>query len=139
MDASRLDKVEEIFPNDGPHDAESVTEAAEALAYLVRYLNNATRQQGTLPYVAAVDGVVASLAAATYDMDQLLKQLTTTLAAHRDNGQLYDNQDPDTSTAAATANAAIELLGAGHSTAADLAAVLQRAHNATARLGHHGG
>jgi hypothetical protein len=139
MDASRLDKVEEIFPYAGPHDADTVTEAAEAIGPLVRYLNNATQQHTTLPYAGTVDEVVASLAAAAYGLDQLLQQLATALTAHRDHGRLYDDAAADPSTAAgtATAGAAIDLLRVGRSSAGELAAVLQQAHSATARLGHH--
>jgi hypothetical protein len=139
MDASRLDKVEEIFPYAGPHDADTVTEAAGAISHLVRYLNNATRQHTTLPYAGTVDEVMDSLASATHGMDQLLKQLATALTAHRDHGQLYDDADPDRSAGPATASVAIELLRVGRNAASELAAVLQKTHNATARLGHHDG
>jgi hypothetical protein len=137
--SDRLGQLESIWPYGGPHDADTVTEAAEGISHLVRYLNNATRDQTTLPYAGSVDEVVSRLARATYGMDQLLKQLTTALMEHREHGRLYDGQDPGQSAtvAAATATAAIELLRTAHGAAADLAVVLQHAHNATARLGHH--
>jgi hypothetical protein len=53
----RVKELNDVFPDDGPHDPDTVTDAAAGVAQLVRYLNNATRAQTTLPYVSTIDSV----------------------------------------------------------------------------------
>lgn len=90
MDTYKI--VEQHWPSTGPHSADTVTDAADAMSALVRYMNNATRSRERLN-APQLWRVLASLAEATTGMDQLLQQLAAT--ARRlttDQSDLYDDR-----------------------------------------------
>lgn len=87
--------IEDRWPYDGPHDREQVSEAAAALAALVRYLNNATGAGNgakTLDRAATAYRVTNNLSAAAWGMDQLLAQLGDALRRQAGNRSLYDDR-----------------------------------------------
>jgi len=93
--------VERVLPYDGPHSADTVEEAARALAALVRYLNNATQGAGpghlgngqsTLRYAPTVDAVIGGVKSAAFLLDQLLRQLSESLERLADNETLNDDR-----------------------------------------------
>lgn len=85
--------TQQSFPYDGPHSPDTVHRAAEILAYLVRYLNNATGAAGaTVPHAATVDRVLGSLGAAVAGLDQLLAQLAPAIERQAKHAALYDDR-----------------------------------------------
>lgn len=80
---------------DGPHNEDTVLEAARAVAHLVRYLNNATgpgNGERTLPYGAVVRRVLSSVTASLGSLDQLLDQLATAAARVGADPLSYDER-----------------------------------------------
>lgn len=75
MDAYEI--IEQHWPYDGPHSAETVINAADTLVGLVRYMNNATRSPGRLN-ASQLWRVLVELASVAAGMDQLLRQLAAT-------------------------------------------------------------
>jgi len=126
------------LPYDGPHSADTVTDAAHRLAVLVRYLNNATgpgHGRTTLAWAATVHRVLADLAAAVHGLDQLLTQLAAAITRHTTDPGLYDDRPdrPATDTAHALAAQLTEL----RHTAGDLARGIDQARELSAHLGNN--
>ncbi|HEX3731534.1 MAG TPA: hypothetical protein VHU91_01215 [Mycobacteriales bacterium] len=87
--------IEARWAYDGPRNREQVTEAAEALYSLVRYLNNATGPGAgsrTLRSAATSYRVVSGMKSGVSAMDQLLGQVAGALAGQADNPSLYDDR-----------------------------------------------
>lgn len=98
---NRDDVVARYWPYEGPLDDEAITSAAETLAGLVRYLNNATR--GDLP-VPTLYELLGDLAASTAGMRQLVGQLVDTTDRYGNDTSLRHDthrNDPGTATHAA--------------------------------------
>lgn len=129
--------IAERLPYDGPHSAETVTAASEALTVLVRYLNNATRQREALPYAATVDEVVAGVEAAVSGLDQLFSQMSRALNRHAEDPSLYDDRRSEGQEAAtATVSYAKLALEEARDGVRHLAFALQAAREQTAHLGN---
>lgn len=131
------DLIAERMPYDGPHSAETVTDAAESISALVRYLNNATgpgNGHTTLEHAATVDRVVGYLESATAGLDQLLGQLAGVLEWQARERDVYD--DRRDRPGVDTANAAASLLGDARSAADTLSSWLCTARNATTHIGN---
>jgi hypothetical protein len=95
MSLDRVQMVEQAWPYDGPHTAESVTDAAQAINALVRYLNNATgpvNATRSLKWAATTNRVVGGIKAAFYGFDQLLSQLANAMCQQVDDPTLYDER-----------------------------------------------
>lgn len=87
------DLVEKHFPYDGPHSAEKLEEAADCLANLVRYLNNATRPgYQTLKHVATIYPILGAMNSTIHGFDQLLEQLNTACQRFVDDPTVYDDR-----------------------------------------------
>jgi hypothetical protein len=130
------DVIPAYFPVDGPHSDETLSHAAAGVYELVRYLNHATLSPNSpaLEWAATTHRVLAGLSAATYGMDQLLRQLDAATAVQQINPTLYDDRhDRPASTTAADVR--IDLDDARLA----LGAVTERlraAANATSHLGN---
>jgi hypothetical protein len=88
-----VSELERQLPYDGPHSRDSVIAAADGMAYLVRYLNNATQPvtaRHTLAWSNTIDEVVSRIKAAVYGMDQLFDQLGAAARAAAKDPTLYD-------------------------------------------------
>lgn len=75
-------QVEELFPVDGPHGDDDTREAAQAAAYLLRYLNHATlpsRAAEGICYPSTIDAVVHAMAELGYRLPQFLGQIADRL------------------------------------------------------------
>lgn len=83
--------VERFWPYDGPHSRDTVESAAQAIAGLVRYLNNATWNPQRLP-APGLYRVLSNLNSMMYGLDQLLNQLTTATDRVADDPTLYDDR-----------------------------------------------
>jgi hypothetical protein len=97
--------VEQHFPYDGPHSAHTMADAADVIAGLVRYLNNAgwsVRLDGP-----SLHRVLSGLSLALQRTDQLLAQMGNAAEALADDPTLYDTRPlilgADTVTAVADA------------------------------------
>lgn len=91
----RTHAVEDLWPYDGPHSADTVTEAATAVAQLVRYLNNATQPHladRTLQHAATIDRILGGIGSAVHGLRQLTDQLATAAEQQADNPTLYDDR-----------------------------------------------
>src|SRR5487761_1075529 len=89
--------VDQHWPFDGPHDAETVVSAATAVTMLVRYLCNATGPGNsvvTLEWAHTTNRITGHLSRATYGFDQLLTQLADGLERHATDPELevYDDR-----------------------------------------------
>lgn len=129
--------IAEQMPYDGPHSAETVTDAAESISALVRYLNNATGPGNgdvTLKHAATVDRVIGYIESATHGLDQLLGQLSGVLEWQADEGDVYD--DRRDRPGAQTAHAAAELTEDARGAAQALAGWLRVARDATTHIGN---
>lgn len=85
----------EHWSYDGPHDRDTVSTAAETIAGLVRYVNNATgpgNARDTLPYASDVDRVLSYLQGAVGGLPQLLAQLERSIAGQAAAGVLRDDR-----------------------------------------------
>lgn len=70
-------------PDDGPHSAEKVNDAAAGLYELCRYFNNATQPgpaDATLPNANTANRVLGGVGSALWAMDQLLTHASHALA-----------------------------------------------------------
>lgn len=136
-DLDRLAELETIWPYDGPHTPETVTDAARAISQLVRYINNATSIRHRYRYMSDVAQVANSLAAAAYGLDQLLDQMSAAIDQHIATGGLYDDQcpaDPDAGTA--KADLAVNRTLQARSTAGVLAKQLSELGGTANTIGH---
>lgn len=129
------DLIAERLPYDGPHSAETVAAASEALTVLVRYLNNATRHREALPYAATVDEVVAGVDTAVYGLEQLFDQLSAALDRQAEDPSLYDDRRPD-KEGSSTAFHAVTALETARVSAGQLAEALRAVRAHTAHLGN---
>ena len=136
-DQDILNEIERLFPYDGPHSAETVATAAQAVNRLVRYLNNATgpwNAPHTLEWGATIYRVVGALSGSVDGMEQLFDQLRIAAEAQATDPTAYDDRRdrPAATTAhelAATINDARGRLG-------EVAAELDRAHSLAGHLGN---
>lgn len=128
------DLVEQAWPYDGPHDADSVTTAAAAVAELARYLANATWHAHTLPYASTTYRILGCLNSATWRAVQVIEQLRDATARQAPN--LYD--DRRDRPGPQTATELVEQLGVVHQLAGQLAEALSKAHGIASHLGNEG-
>jgi hypothetical protein len=124
-----------LWPYDGPHSAESVTQAAEGISQLARYINNATQGGRRYPYMSTVSRVAASLAITCHGLDQLLNQMKTATEDHARTGDLYDDRDPNQS-GSDTAWATAEAIEKARDAAEDLARCLTTVATDANHIGH---
>lgn len=89
------DVIEKAWPYDGPHSSESIISAAQGVAELVRYLNNATRTPARLPYMGDVDAVLGQLSTAFDRLPQLVTQMCAVVEQHWNSTDVYDDQGGD--------------------------------------------
>ena len=75
MNANRAEQVAALFPVDGPYSGEATSEAARALAALVRYLNYATAARVGVPDFGPLYDVLGSVRGALDGLDQTLQQV----------------------------------------------------------------
>jgi hypothetical protein len=132
-----VDAIAECVPYDGPHSADTVTDAARGLPALVRYLNNATgpgNARTTLKWAATVHRVLGDLGAAVYGLDQLLTQLAAASTHQASDPTLYDDRRdrPGEDTARALAAE----LGELRRTAGGLARSIDQARELSVHLGN---
>lgn len=130
-----VDVLRERLPYDGPHGPKAVSEAAEGVQYLVRYLSNATAPwnlQQTLADAETTHHVLDNVAAAVHDGHQLMAHLARMLAWHADDPNIYDDRRdrPGSQTAS---EAAVQVADARRAMR-ELAAVLDRLGQLTAHL-----
>ncbi|TKG61503.1 hypothetical protein [Prauserella endophytica] len=151
-DDDLVDVIEEQVPYDGPHSRESVIGAAQGVAHLVRYLNNATQPgtaRYTLEWASTIDSVLGTMKGALYGMDQLFEQLSAAAAAAAEDPTVYDaraaqreDRHPDGARVARelaeTLNGVRQHLAVwqGFRVVGGMAAELERAHSLSARLGN---
>lgn len=83
--------VEQFWPYDGPHSSDTVTLAAQVMAGLVQYMDNATKNPQRLSG-PALYRVLSSLKVAVYGLDQLLDQLGAVAGALMQDTTLYDDR-----------------------------------------------
>ncbi len=129
------DAIAACVPYDGPHTTEKVTDAAEALPGLVRYLNNATRNRETLTQAATTDRVLGGVGAAARGLVQLFGQLADEMdrKAHNDSTLYDDRRDrPASETAAQLA----QHLRSLRFSATQLGADISDAKNLSTHLGN---
>lgn len=130
-------ELESIWPYDGPHSPETVTDAARAISLLVRYINNATSTRRRYRYMSDVAQVANPLAAAAYGLDQLLDQMSTAIDQHIATGGLYDDQSPaDPDAAIAKADLAVNRIVRARSAPGVLAKQLLELGSTTSTIGH---
>ena len=132
-----VDAIAECVPYDGPHSADTVTDAARGLSVLVRYLNNATgpgNTRTTLKWAATVHRVLGDLGAAVYGLDQLLTQLAAASTHQASDPTLYD--DRRDRPGADTARALAAELGELRRTAGGLARSIDQARELSVHLGN---
>lgn len=131
------DLIERHWPYDGPLSRESVTDAAAAVALLVRYINNATgpgNARTTLEWAVTVDRVLGSTNSAVHGLDQLLRQLADAMRDQAADPSLYD--DRRDRPAATTALAAGDRLNAARRAVSSLAREIERGRALTNHLGN---
>lgn len=136
-DLDRARELATLWPYDGPHSPETVTDAAHAISMLVRYINNATSIPGRYCYMSQVAQVANSLAAAVYGLDQLLDQMSRAIDRHIETRGLYDDhcpQDPDAGIA--KADLAVNKIIQARSTGGVLAEQLSELANTANTIGH---
>lgn len=119
---------------DGPHSAETVTAAGQAITSLVRYLANATQSPSVMPYVAHVDRTVSHLYDAAAGLGQVLDQLGAVASHHASRSALYD--DRRDRPAGNTVRELLAALDAARVQATVLARHLDTARQASAHLGN---
>ncbi|MEV8609552.1 hypothetical protein AB0383_16745 [Amycolatopsis sp. NPDC051373] len=88
------DVIHTLFPYDGPHSADTVADAARAMAKIGRYLNNATQRERTLPYGSSIGTVIGNVKATLFQLDQLLDQLASAALHLAEDPALYSDQVP---------------------------------------------
>jgi hypothetical protein len=129
--------IESELPYDGPHDPDTVCEAAQGVAVLLRYLNNATgpwNAPRTLQHAPTVDVIVGEIDAVARGLHRLLTQLADALNRQADDPTMYD--DRRDRPASSTADDAAFHIRAAWQTAGDLAVDLNTARGMTVHLGH---
>lgn len=130
--------VEEYWPYDGPHTADTVIAAADAVAQLTRYLNNATR--GTDIPAPDLYEATSHLTAAADGLDQLCGEFATHARRHMQNRALrHEDYREDSIQARATAADAAAAFDAARPAVANLRAHLARAQDTLSHLYHDTG
>lgn len=139
MDELRLiDVIEQALPYDGPHSADTVEDAARGMAYLGRYLNNATgpwNARQTLRYAPTVEVVLGGIESTAYGWDQLLRQLAAGMQGLMNDPTMYD--DRHDRPALTTATEAVGGFRTIQDRAAALAAAVSEVRGQTGHLGHN--
>jgi hypothetical protein len=129
--------IEATWHYDGPHNADTVTSAAQAVPLLVRYLNNATQpSKASLPYAVTAYRIISQIAAATDLLPQVLGQLARFLETQAVDPSLYDDRR-DRPAFKTAIEAVIELQDAVNA-ARRLAKPLRAACEAAGHLGNEG-
>lgn len=134
MTDDTFDIVERLWPFDGPHSSDTVTSAASTMAGLVRYMNNATWNPRLLPG-PDLYRVLSSLNSVVHGLDQLLRQLTNTLAELGNDPTLYDDRR-DRPAALTAGEIAGHLAAAWDALAGEPRSRLKRAAGLASHLGH---
>ena len=132
-----VDAIAECVPYDGPHSADTVTDAARGLSVLVRYLNNATgpgNTRTTLKWAATAHRVLGDLGAAVHGLDQLFAQLAAATARQASDLTLYDDRRDH--PGADTARALAAELGELRRAAGGLAWSIDQARELSVHLGN---
>jgi len=88
------DVIETVFPYDGPHSRDTVTDGARAMAAIGRYLNNATQQTRIVGDGQALAAVVGNVKTVLFQLDQLLEQTAGAALRLAENPELYSDQTP---------------------------------------------
>lgn len=133
--------VDQHWPYDGPHSAETVTNAASALSALVRYLNNATgpgNGRQSLRYAPHIYRTLGNLHSAVGGLDQLLGQLVGELERIAEDPSAYDDRrgtDAHEGTDV-TARSAAHKLSVARRPLASLREYVSDAWQQTSHLGH---
>lgn len=129
--------VDRYWPYDGPHTPETAAAAAEAIADLVRYVNNATGPGNvthTLPHASHVYGVLGSLDTAIGGLWQLAGNLLWASVNHAADPTLYDDRrDRPALDTAGKLDTALDRLREQFAT---VAATVDAARAHSAHLGH---
>lgn len=134
---SMSELVEQRLPYDGPHDDHTAVEAAQAVAVLMRYLNNATYQRtDVLGYAPQIYRLVGALRDGVYRLDELMDHLAEELkhkARHDhtmvdDRGEAYSPEG--------TAREAARYLENAQQGAVDATNLLEQAFSSLSHLGH---
>lgn len=136
-DLTGPETIQARWPYDGPHSREQVSEAADALYSLVRYLNNATNsahEPTTLGCAVTSYRVAGGVKAAVSAMDQLLGQLGDALQHQATNPTLHD--DRRDRPAGDTAHAAAAALRGAQAALGPLLGHLDAATSAAGHLGN---
>lgn len=138
---SHNDELINVIPRychiDGPHDRDTVLDAAGSIAELVRYLNHATQGPAaarTLEWANTIYETVSSLSAAVHGCDQLLGQLAAALERQAGDPKLYD--DRRDRPGAGTAHAAATMLQAARAAVRETAGQLDAGRDLTVHLGN---
>ncbi|GAB3916217.1 hypothetical protein GCM10029964_128910 [Kibdelosporangium lantanae] len=129
------DIIERHWPYDGPHEADTVIDAANAISGLVRYMNNATQYRHTLQYAPQVNRVLGALGGAAYGLDQLVDQLKDTVYRLAQDKTLYD--DRHNRPGSQTASELIAELVKVQAAAGELAHAIDGARTYSNHLGHN--
>jgi len=136
-DLDRSAELAAIWPYDGPHSTKKVTDAAQAISALVRYINNATSTTRRYRYMSDVAKVANSLAAAAYGLDQLLDQMSYSIDQHIAAGGLYDDRCPhDPNAGVAKADLAVNRIIRARSAANALGTQLSELGSTANTIGH---
>lgn len=128
--------VERHWPYDGPHDAEAITSAGEAVAELPRYLSNATlTRRGVLAPDLYV--LLGTLDESLGSLRQLTRQLGQSVEGYSQDTALRTDRDPtDHARAQLAAKHAGRALHRLLARLVDLHAVLDDARGHLAHLYH---
>lgn len=135
---SLVDVIGDYCHIDGPHDRDTVLDAARSISELVRYLNHATQgpaAERTLAWANTIYGVLSNLSAAAHGTDQLLRQLVSGLERQVGNPGLYD--DRHDRAGAQTAHDAAAWIGAGQRALGEFVAYLDSARDLAVHLGNN--
>ncbi len=73
--------MQQRWPSHGPYSHERTVEAAEAITLLVRYLTDVTGRRDAVPYPITVHRMLAEIATATCELEQLLHRVLERLAS----------------------------------------------------------
>lgn len=134
------DWIEDRFPYDGPHSADTVREAALVVSRLVRYLNNATQHSNaryTLEWANTANDVIGYIRASAHGQAQLLEQLAERLAYQAaEDPTLYDDRRSVKWPAPVTARHAASKLMAAAEQTMQLSSAIGAAQLHTTHLGN---
>lgn len=127
--------IDEYWPFDGPHDGDTVSEAAQAMARLGRYINNATRGS-VLQSPRDLRVTVGSIATVLHQLPQLLDQVAARLERAAARTEFYDDHDSrDVDLGQTTTREAARRLRAALQPVSVAARAIDAAHAEVYRLG----